>query len=154
MWAAIAWTNRSDIVGSTCWNEFNALHYFLVRTDYTPRFNEVERGVYWYHLVRLTGPSVRLWTESCPLCIFNNTHRIHFIFAHLIKQLKKVCRVYARFKIFKNLKFWRFFLICNFDFVFFWLGIQYDSMVWVIMRRRRVSSERRRSSCSSWQLPT
>ena len=38
-------------------------------------------------------PSVRLWTESCPLCNFNNTHRIHFIFAHLIRQLKKVCRV-------------------------------------------------------------
>ena len=38
-------------------------------------------------------PSVRLWTESCPPCIFNNTHRIHFIFAHLIKQLQKVCRV-------------------------------------------------------------
>ena len=38
-------------------------------------------------------PSVRLWTESCPLCIVNNTHRIHFIFAHLIKQLQKVCRV-------------------------------------------------------------
>ena len=38
-------------------------------------------------------PSVRLWTELCPLCIFNNTHRIHFIFAHLIKQLQKVCRV-------------------------------------------------------------
>ena len=27
--------------------------------DYTPRFNEVERGVYWYHLVRLSVcPSV------------------------------------------------------------------------------------------------
>ena len=38
-------------------------------------------------------PSVCLWTESCPLCIFNNTHRIYFIFAHLIKQLQKVCRV-------------------------------------------------------------
>ena len=82
---------------------------------YTPLFNEVDRGVYWYHLVRLSVClSVRLWTESCPLCIFNNTHRIHFIF------------------------------------VFFWLGIQYDSMVWVIMRRRGVSSERRRSSCSSF----
>ena len=31
----------------------------------------------------------------------------------------------------------------------FWLGIQYDSIVWVIMRRRGVSSERRRSNCSS-----
>ena len=81
-------------------------------------------------------PSVRLWTESCPLCIFNNTHRIHFIFAHLIKQLKKVCRVSVMpVSKFKYLKFWRIFYICNFDFVFFWLGIQYDSMVWVIMRR-------------------
>ena len=38
-------------------------------------------------------PSVRLWTEWCPLCIFNNTHRIYFIFAHLINQLQKVCDV-------------------------------------------------------------
>ena len=35
------------------------------------------------------------------------------------------------------------------DRLFFWLGIQYDSIVWVIMRRRGVSSERRLSSCSS-----
>ena len=28
------------------------------------------------------------------------------------------------FRKFKNLKFWRILLICNFDFVFFWLGIQ------------------------------
>ena len=36
------------------------------------------------------------------------------------------------------------------DRLFFWLGIQYDSMMWVIMRRRGVSSERRRSSYSSF----
>ena len=69
---------------------------------YTPRFNEVEggytgfitppseRGVYWFHLVR---PSVHLWTKPCSLCIFNNARRIHFIFAHLMKQLQKVCCV-------------------------------------------------------------
>ena len=51
---------------------------------------------------------------------------------------------------FKHLKFWRIILICNFDFGFFWLGIEYDSMVWVIMRWQGVSSERRCSSCSSW----
>ena len=71
----------------------------------TPRFNEVERGVYWYHLVRLSVClSVRLWTESYPLCIFNNTHRIHFIFAHLIKQLQNVCRVKCPLQ---NSKIWR-----------------------------------------------
>ena len=52
----------------------------------------------------------------------------------------KVC-----FKI-KNFKFWQILWICNFDFAFFWLGIQYDSIVWVIMRQWRVSSECRRSS--------
>ena len=31
--------------------------------------------------------------ESCPLCVFNNTRRIHFIFTHLIKLLQKVCRL-------------------------------------------------------------
>ena len=66
---------------------------------YTPRFNEVERGIYWFHLVRLSVcpsvrlSSVRLWTESCPLCIFNHTRRIHFILAHFIKQLQNICRV-------------------------------------------------------------
>ena len=38
-------------------------------------------------------PSVHLWTESCPLCIFNNTCWIHFILTHLIKLLKKVCYI-------------------------------------------------------------
>ena len=66
------------------------------RIYYTLRFNEVERGVYWFHLVRL-------WTESCPLCIFNNTHRILFILAHLIKQLQKVCRMQC---LFQNSKIW------------------------------------------------
>ena len=35
------------------------------------------------------------------------------------------------------------------DRLFFLLGVQYDSIMWVIMRRRGVSSKRRRSSCSS-----
>ena len=49
--------------------------YSTAMTNYTLRFNKVERGVYWFHLVRLSVcPSVRLWTESCLLCIFNNTH--------------------------------------------------------------------------------
>ena len=37
----------------------------------------------------------------------------------------------------------------SFDLVLTW-GIRHDSRVWVIMRRRGVSSERRRSSCSSY----
>ena len=40
---------------------------------------------------------------------------------------------------FKNVNFWQFFKICNFDFVLFWLGIWCESLVWVIMGRRGVS---------------
>ena len=81
-----------------CWYTVNWKIRNIMIYYYTPRFNEVESGVYWDHLVRLSvhpsvRPSVRLWTEWCPLCIFNNTHRIHFIFAHLVKQLQKACHV-------------------------------------------------------------
>ena len=55
----------------------------------------------WY-LYQMCNTDVRLWTESCPLCIFNNTRRIHFIFAHLIKQLQKVCCVYSLFQNLQN----------------------------------------------------
>ena len=37
--------------------------------------------------------SIRLWTESCPFCIFHNTSRNHFIFSYLIYQLHKVYRM-------------------------------------------------------------
>ena len=38
-------------------------------------------------------PCVHLWTESCVPWTFLNTCKIHFIFAHLIEQLAKVCCV-------------------------------------------------------------
>ena len=129
-----------------------------VMVYYTPRFNEVDRGVYWYHLVRLSVcPSVRL--SVCPSvdrivsALYLQQYSsdpFHICTSYQATQ-EGVSRVMSVSK-FKTLKFWRIFLICNFHFVFFWLGIQYDSMVWVIMRRRGVSSERRRSSCSSCQL--
>ena len=123
---------------------------------YTPHFNKVERGVYWYHLVRL---SVRL--SVCPsvnkivsaLYLQQNSWDPLHICKSYQATKEGVSHVMPVSKLRKKFgKFWWIFLICNFDFVFFWLGIQYDSMVWVIMRRGGgggVSSERRRSSCSS-----
>ena len=113
---------------------------------YTPCFNEVERGVYWYHLVR---PSVCPSVDRIVSALYLQQYLSDpFHICTSYQATSGVSRVMPVSK-FKNLKFWQFFKICNFDFVFFWLGIQYDSMVWVIMRRRGVSSERRRSSCSS-----
>ena len=37
---------------------------------------------------------------------------------------------------FRNFKIWQILQICNFDCVFFWLWIQYDSIVWVTIRLR------------------
>ena len=79
----------------------------------------IQRSWKWGILVS-PCPSVRLWTKSCPLCIFNNTRRIHYIFAHLIKRLQKVCRVWSLlYKIKKieslanslNLYIWRCLLL-------------------------------------------
>ena len=91
---------------------------------YTPpphRFNEVERGVYWYHLVRLSVcPSVdrivsALYRQQYSSDPFN------------------ICTSYQATKIWN---FGDFFKFVALTFSSFWLGIQYDSMVWVIMRRR------------------
>ena len=96
------------------------------------------RGVYWFHLVRLSvgpsvRPSVRLWTESCPLCIFYNTHRINFILTHLIKWLQTGCHVY----FFQNSNVLANSLMCNFDLSCFDLGSNMNwPIVWVIMGRR------------------
>ena len=49
------------------------------------------------------------------------------------------CKVHQ--KKFQKFMFWQFFLICSFNFVLFWLGIQYESIVWVIMGQQGVSSE-------------
>ena len=124
-----------------CTYPYEARFWWSVMTSwshayYTPSFNEVDRGVYWYHLVRLSVcPSVR--PSVCPSVSLS------------VCGQNCVRSVSSRILIGK---FWWFFKICYFDFVFFWLGIQYDSMVWVIMRWRGVSSERRRSSSSSSQL--
>ena len=53
----------------------------------------------------------------------------------LSSNFQKVCRILK----FQNLNFWQFFKICNFDLVFFWLGIWCESLVWVIMGRWGVS---------------
>ena len=100
------------------------------------------KGVYWFHLVR---PSVRLSIhlsvcgQNC-VCSVSSTKLVGSIsYVHIFSSNFSRCvACKVRFKIKK--------------FVFFWFGIEYDSIVWVIMRWRGVSSERRCSSCSSCSL--
>ena len=68
----------------------------LLNNIYTPASTKLKGGILVLPCpsvcpsVRPSGcPSVRLWTESCPLCIFNNTRRIHFLFAHLTNNFRR-----------------------------------------------------------------
>ena len=112
-----------------------------------PRFNDVEKAVYWFHfhLVRLSvcGQN-RVRSVSLTILVVGSISYLHILSSNLRRCV--MCNVC--FKI-KKVKFGRILWICNFEFVFFWLG-QYHSIVWVIMRRLGVSSERRRSNCSSF----
>ena len=101
------------------------------------------KGVYWFHLVCLSvcGQN-RVLSVSSTIRVGSISH-LHI----LSRNFRKCVACNICFKI-QYLKFWRILKICNFDFVFFWLGIQFDSIEQVIMRRRRVSSERRCSSHS------
>ena len=132
----------------------NNLHYVLldfavshVATNYTPRFNEVDRG--YTGITLSVCPSVDRIVSALYLQEYSSDP---FHICTSYQATSEGVSLVMPISKFKNLKFWRFFKICDFDYVFFWLGIQYDSMVWVIMRRRGVSSERRRSSCSSLDL--
>ena len=107
---------------------------------YLPTFKEVERGYTGFTL------SVCGQNHVCSVSskiVARSISYLHILSSNLRRCV--ACKVCFKF----CLKFWQILQICNFDFVFFWLGIQYDSIVWVIMRRPGVSSERRRSSCSS-----
>ena len=110
---------------------------------YTPHFNEVERGVYWYHLVRLSvcpsvhpsvRPSVRPSVDKIVSALYLQQYSSDpFHICTSYQATKEGVSHVMPVSKFKNL-------------------IQYDSMVWVIMRRWGVSSERRRSSYSSFNL--
>ena len=105
IWCSYKW----ESVVNHSMSEKVIIHGKSCNNSLYPPLQRSWKGVYWYHLVCLSVCliclSVRLWTESCPLCIFKNTHRIPFIFAHLIKQLRKVCRVQCPFQ---NSEIWYF----------------------------------------------
>ena len=78
---------KESYLQTLCSNIWSDWQYVSI----TPATTNVKGGYTGFtSYIRL---SVRLWTKSCPLCIFHTTSRIHFIFAYLIKQLQKVCHV-------------------------------------------------------------
>ena len=81
---------RDDLLGSMTSSNLQTLSPVII----IPRFNEVERHAYWFHLVCPSGrPSVRLWKESCLPRIFHNIHLIQLMVTYLTNQFQKMCRV-------------------------------------------------------------
>ena len=75
---------------------------------YTPRFNEAERGVYWYHLVHLSVcPSVDRIVSALYLQQYSSDP-FHICTSYQTTS-EGVSRVMPVAK-FMNLKFWRIFL--------------------------------------------
>ena len=85
----------------------------LLHTDdfYTPRFNEVDRGVYWYHLVRLSVcPSVHL-----SVCGQNRVRSVSstiligsISYLHILSSnLRRCVTCNARFKIWNFVEFFK-----------------------------------------------
>ena len=117
-----------------------------------PHFREVEKGYTGYTLSVCPAvcPSVdgimsALYLQQYlpdPFHIYTSYQATSVGVSHVIFFF------FFFFSKLKNLNFWQFLSICNFDFVLFSLGIQYGSIVWVVMGQRRVSSECRHSSSS------
>ena len=75
--------------------------FILLILAYIPQSNEVERGYTGFTFS--VRPSIRLWTESCPTCIFTGS----ILFLHIIStKIQKVCPVLSFLK-FQNLNLWR-----------------------------------------------
>ena len=123
-----------------------------------PHFNEVERGVYWFHLVRLSvHPSIRpsvglfVWGQNRAWSVSSTILAGSFSYLHI---LSSNFRRYVSCNLFVCLKTKKFGVLANSLNLQLWLCLIltcdpiYESIVWVIMGRWGVSSERRHSSCS------
>ena len=80
----------------------------IIRVYYTPRFNEVERGVYWYHLVRLSVclsvcPSVDRIVSALYLQQYSSDP------FHICTSYQATSEGVSRVMPVAKLKFWRIF---------------------------------------------
>ena len=102
---------------------------------YTPHFNQVKRDTLisrvsvcgWNH-VHSVSSTVLAGSISYLYILSNNFRRC------------VACQVFFKFFFkFPKFEFWQIFKMCKFHFVLFWLGIQNESKVWVILGPRGYS---------------
>ena len=91
-------------------------------------------GVYWFHSVCSSVCPASRVRSVAPTVLVRSISYLHILSSNFRRCV--ACKVSCKILKFD---FWQFFKICNFDFVFFWLGIWCESLVWVNMGRRGVS---------------
>ena len=126
-----------------------------------PCFNEVERDILVSPCLSVR-PSVHL--SVCGqngVCSVSSTIFARSIsYSHILLsdfgRCVKCKKTFFFFSKLENSKFSQILQVCNFDcvlfwidFLLFWIGIQYESIVWIIMGWVGVSSECGHSSCFS-----
>ena len=85
--------------------------------NYTPRFNEVERGVYWYHLVRLSVCGQNRVRSVSSTILIGSISYLHILSSNFRRCV--ACKVRSKFKnfgeffIFETLTGWKkYFVFC------------------------------------------
>ena len=120
-----------------------AMYYVII---IPPHFNEVERGVNWFH-VRLSVNRI----VSTPYLPQYQLHPFHIYISYQATSEGVWC---VKLFFLQNSKIWifgKYFKFATLTSSCFDLGSDMNQyiVVWVIMGWRRVFSERRHSSCSS-----
>ena len=156
---------------STIWQKYSNLYYMLhakfsllailptVRyeaslfkgTFYYTLGSAKLKGVYWFHLVRL---SVCPFVDRIVFALYLLQYSLGPFHIYTSHQATSEGVSYVKFcSKWKKWKFWQILWTCNFDFVCFDLGSNMSwSILWIIIGRRGISSERRHSSCSGYHL--
>ena len=98
------------------------------QTYYTPRFNEVERGVYWFHLVCLSICGQNRFRSVSSTILIGSISYLHILSSNFRRCVAcNVCFKIQKLEILPNSLNWLLSLLT------------FDSIVWVIMRRSGVS---------------
>ena len=97
------------IFHNTCYIHFNFTHLIDLPTSldegfWYPRFNEVERGVYWYHLVRLSVCGHNRVRSVSSTILIGSISYLHI----LSSNLRRCVACNARFKIWNFGDFFKF----------------------------------------------
>ena len=103
------------------------------------------RGVYWFHLVRL---SICVQNRVCSVSSTILARSISYLHT-LSSHFRRCVECWFLWQIIK-FEILAISLNLHLRLCLLWLGIQYESIVWVIMGWWGVSSECRHSSCSSF----